>query len=260
MKLKLDDKGQVVVADGKPVYVHDDGREIPFDAAATVATITRLNGEAKGHRERAESLEGKLKAFEGIEDPEAARKAIEIASNIDAGKLVAAGKVEEIKAAAKKAAEEQVAALTKSHAAEIQTLKSEKEKLTGTLHSELLGGSFTRSKFISEKVAIPSDLVQARFGSNFKIEDGKVVAYDAAGNKVFSRARPGEIADFDEALETLVNAYPNRDQILKGTVGSGTGAKPNAGSGGGRSMPRAEFEKLDPASQMKTVQDQVQIV
>jgi len=250
MKLKTDEKGNVVVQDGKPVYVHDDGREVPFDASATVATITRLNREAQGHRERAESAETKLKAFEGIEDAEAARKAIELASNIDAGKLVAAGKVEEIKAAAKKAAEEQVAAMTKAHANELQVLKADNAKLTGTLHSELIGGSFTRSKFIGEKVAIPADLVQARFGNNFKIEDGKVVAYDNAGNKVFSRVRHGELADFDEALETLVTAYPNKDQILKGTVGNGGGAKPNGGggSGGPKSISRAQFDALDSAA------------
>ncbi|MFK5041828.1 hypothetical protein ACI3P4_13205, partial [Glaesserella parasuis] len=27
MKLKLDEKGNVVVVDGKPVYTHDDGKE-----------------------------------------------------------------------------------------------------------------------------------------------------------------------------------------------------------------------------------------
>lgn len=32
MKLKLDDNGNAVLQDGKPVYVHDDGKEIAFDA------------------------------------------------------------------------------------------------------------------------------------------------------------------------------------------------------------------------------------
>ena len=41
MKLKLDDKGAVVVQDGKPVYVTDDGKEIAFDAPATHATPSR---------------------------------------------------------------------------------------------------------------------------------------------------------------------------------------------------------------------------
>ncbi len=68
MKLKLDEAGHVVVVDGKPVYVHEDGKEVAFDALSTVATITRLNGEAKTHREGKEAAETKLKAFEGIAD------------------------------------------------------------------------------------------------------------------------------------------------------------------------------------------------
>lgn len=47
MKLKLDENGYVVVQDGKPVYVHDDGKEVAFDAPQTVQKISTLNGEAK---------------------------------------------------------------------------------------------------------------------------------------------------------------------------------------------------------------------
>ena len=67
MKLKLDENGHVVVQDGKPVYVHDDGKEVAFDALQTVATITRLNGEAKTHREAKEQFEAQAKAFEGLD-------------------------------------------------------------------------------------------------------------------------------------------------------------------------------------------------
>ncbi|MGY2338005.1 hypothetical protein ACW9HW_02015 [Pseudomonas sp. SDO5532_S415] len=48
MKLKLDEQGHVVLQDAKPVYVHDDGKEVASDAAGTVATVTRLNTEARG--------------------------------------------------------------------------------------------------------------------------------------------------------------------------------------------------------------------
>jgi hypothetical protein len=256
MKLKLDEKGSVVVQDGKPVYVHDDGKEVAFDAPGTVATITRLNSEAKGHRERAEAAEAKIKPFEGIEDAEAARKALELIKNIDEGKLLSAGKVEEIKSAAKKAAEEQVAAANKAHADELLKTKTERDKLQGDLYSEKIGGSFTRSKLITEKFAIPADMVQARFGQSFKVEDGKIVAYDASGNKIFSRARPGDIADFDEALETLVDQYPYRDQILKGSGASGGGASGgNQGAGGKKTITRAQFSALDPAAQATTAKD-----
>ncbi|MEJ5030034.1 DUF6651 domain-containing protein [Comamonas sp. MYb69] len=232
MKLKLNDQGNVVVQDGKPVYLHDDGKEVAFDAPAAVSKITSLNAEAKTHREAKEAAEGKLKAFEGIEDGEAARKALETIKNIDEGKLMAAGKVEEIKSAAQKAAQEQVAAASKAHAEELARTKQSLDKITSDLYAEKIGGSFNRSKLISERFAIPADLVQARFGQAFKVEEGKIVAYDQAGNKIFSRSRPGELAEFDEALEALVDQYPYKEQILKGTGASGGGAGSSNNAGG----------------------------
>lgn len=263
MKLKIvtiDGKTYAEVQEGKPVFVHDDGKEIAFDAPGTAATISRLNAEAKGHREAKEAAETKLKAFDGIEDGEAARKALETIQNLDAGKLMEAGKVEELKAGIKKAAEESVAAANKANAEALAVEKARADKLESSLNSEMIGGRFSRSKFISEKAAIPADMMQARFGDRFKIEEGKVVAYDEAGNKLFSRAKPGEVAEFDEALEIIVGGYAYRDSVLKGT-GGGSGAQPSGGSGGEKTMTRAEFDKLDPAAKHKAiVTDKVTVV
>lgn len=237
MKLKLDANGNVVVQNGLPVYVHDDGKEIPFDAQAALSKITALNGEAKSHRERAEVAEGKLKTFEGIEDPEAAVKAMSLVKNLDDKKLVDAGEVEKVKAEVAKVYEGKLAESTSAF-----------EKLQAQFHGELVGGSFARSKFVSEKLAIPSDLVQSHFGKHFKIEDGKVVAYDANGGKIFSRARPGDVADFEEALESIVESYPHKAHILKSSGASGSGAR-GAGQGapGGKSVNRAAFDSMAPA-------------
>lgn len=237
MKLKLDDQGHAVLQDGKPVYVHDDGKEVAFDAVSTVATITRLNTEAKTHREGKEAAERALKAFDGIEDGAAAKKALDIVSKLDQKKLVDAGEIDTVRTEISKAFQAQLD--------EVGTKAATFEK---QLYEEKIGGAFSRSKYIGEKLAIPADLVQSRFGSAFKIEDGKTVAYDNHGNKIFSRARPGEIADFDEAIETLVEQYPHRDHILKGTGASGSGASNNGGNGGqgNKSISRSQFDALDP--------------
>jgi hypothetical protein len=248
MKLKLDEQGHVVVVDGKPVYVSDDGKEVAFDAPGTVATINRLNSEAKGHREAKEAAETKLKAFDGIEDPAAARKAIETLKNLDHKKLVDAGEVEKVKSEVAKVYEERIGVLTE-----------ENDGLKSTLHGEMIGGSFARSKFIAEKAAIPADLVQAKFGSQFKIEDGKIAAYDQSGNRVYSRSKPGEIAPFDEALEIIVDGYAHKDQILKGANGGGGGTRGSSG-GAGKTMTRATFEGLRPMEQQTAMKDKVQIV
>lgn len=230
MKLKLievDGKQYAEVSDGKPLYLDDDGKEIAFDAPGTKATITRLNSEAKQHRERAEAAEKTAKAFEGIEDAAAARKALEVVANLDAKKLVDAGEVEKVKSE-----------IAKGYQAQLDEANSKAQTLEQQLYGEKIGGSFARSKVIAEKLAVPADMVQATFGNRFKIEDGKVVAYDANGNKIFSRARPGELADFDEALGTLVEQYPHKDHILKGSGASGGGA-PNGG--GTPNAPKGNF-------------------
>lgn len=242
----IEGKQYVETTDGKPVYIHDDGHEIPFDAPAALATITARNGEAKTHREAKEAAEAKLKTFEGITDAAAARKALETVANLDAKKLVDAGEVEKIKTEAIKAVEEKYAPVI-----------AERDKYRDDLFSEKVGGSFARSKFIAEKIAIPVDLLQSKFGNHFKVEEGKVVGYDAQGNKLFSRSNPGAVAEFDEAMEMIVGSYAHKDAILKGTGGSGSGARPG-GDGkpiGGKNKvyTRDEFNALSPDMQMKAM-------
>ena len=223
MKLKLDENGNAVLQDGKPVYVHDDGKEVAFDAPGTVATITRLNSEAKGHRERAENAEKAVKAFEGIDDPAAAKKALATVANLDAKTLVDAGEIETVKTEISKAFQLQLDEVT----GKAKTLEQQ-------LYAEKIGGSFSRSKYIADKLAVPVDMVQATFGQNLKVEEGKVVAYDAQGQKIFSRSRPGELADFDEAIETLVSQYPHRDHILKSSDATGGGARDSGNPNGAK--------------------------
>lgn len=230
---------------GLPLYIHDDGKEVAHDAPQTVATISRLNGEAKTNRERYETAETSLKAFAGIEDPSAAIKALETLKNFDDKKLVDAGEVEKVKAEAIKAVEDKYAPIVQ-----------ERDAFQSQLHNELIGGGFARSKFIQDNIAVPVDMIQATFGKNFQIEDGKVVAVGADGQKIYSRARPGEVADFDEALETLVDGYQHKDSILNGNRSGGGGFQNN---GGAKTSPKSLAEcktKDEKIAYMKHVGEQ----
>lgn len=256
MKLKtieIEGKTYAEMQDGKPVYVDDGGKEIAFDAPGTVATISRLNGEAKSHREAKEAAEKALKAFEGIEDPAAALKALATVKNLDDKRLVDAGEVEKVKAEAIKAVEEKY-----------RPTVEKAESLEKALRQEKIGGSFARSKYIADKLSVPVPMVERTFGDHFAIEDGKIVAKDASGNPIYSKENPGELAGFDEALESLVTQFPYRDDILKGTGNSGTGARGgNGGGGGAKTVSRAEFDRIsknDPALASKMVtEDGVQV-
>lgn len=217
MKLKLDAQGHVVLQDGKPVYVHDDGKEIAFDAPGTLTKIAQLNEEAKTHRLAAKAAAEKLAAYEGIDDAEAARKALAVVANLDAKKLIDAGEAEKVRSEIKAAYE-----------AKLGEAKKALEAKESEIYRLQVGGAFANSKFVADRLTVPRDMIEAAFGRNFKVEDGKVVAYDASGNRILSRERPGEPAGFDEALETLVSSYPHKEAILKaGKPGSGGGGPGN---------------------------------
>lgn len=249
MKLKLDANGNAVIKEVNgqkmPVYVRDDGTESEFDAAGTVAVIARLNGEAKTHREAKEAAEKLLLSYKDINDPVAALKALQTVKSLDDKKLVDAGEIEKLKAE-----------LGAAYKVQIQERDDALAKLQSTLYNEMIGGAFSRSKFIAEKVAIPADLVQARFGANFSIEDGEIHAVDHAGNKIYSTSNPGKLAGFDEALSILVNAYPQKAAILKGTGASGSGAQNGGGGPGGKqTLTRAQWEALPPAEKAKAAKE-----
>lgn len=250
--ITIEGKTYAVLDDaGKPIYVKDDGSEVAYDATQTIATIARLNGEAKTHREGKEAAETKLQAFSGIDDPEAAKAAIVTVKNLNDKKLVDAGEVQKVRDEAIKATE-----------AKYEPVIAERDTLRTELRTEKIGGSFSRSKFISDKLTIPADLVEARFGKSFDIVDGKIIAKDAAGNPIYSPSRPGEIADFDEALSVMVDAYPQKTSILKGTGGGGSGApnNGNGGNGGNKTLTRAEFDKLDPLAKGVKMKEGFQVV
>lgn len=244
-----------------PIFIHPNGTEAPFDADTTITNIGKLNGEAKAHRERAEAAEGKLKSFDGIDDGVAALAALNTVKSLSSGELKTAAQVKEIQDAAAKTAQEQVAAQAKASAQQLQDLTAQLDKRTGELNNHMIGGGFTSSKLFSEeakhpsRLAIPPEMARAYFGNNFKVEDGKMVPYDANGNKIFSPTRPGEIADFDEGLTQLVAACPFKEKILAGSGASGGGAGASkGGAGGAKEIPRTQFFAMSSQAQGAAIQ------
>lgn len=233
-----------VLQDGKPVYIDDKGAEIAFDAPGTVATISRLNGEAKDNRLRAEKAEAANKAFEGITDPAAALKALETVANLDNKKLIDAGEAQRVR--------DEIA---KSYEGKLTEADQKYNTLEGEYHGEKLKAAFAGSKFIAEKVAVPSDMLQATFGRHFKVEGGKIVAYDDAGRPLINTGNPGEPPAFDDAIKTLIEGYAYKDHVLKGSGQSGSGSEGGKGSGGAKTMTRAEFDALDQGSRAAKLKD-----
>lgn len=234
---KMDGDKIAVDGDGNPVYINSTGAE----QSVKGDTVAGLNAEAKMHRTAKETAEAALAKFNGI-DPDVARKAIETVGNIDAKKLIDAGEVEKVRETIK---------------AEYAGQLAERDKLLADsnlkIENMLIDGVFKGNEFITEKVAMPGDFFQAAMRSNFKVEDGKIVAYDRSGNRLMSKRSVGEYADPSEALELLVESHPQRDTILRAPAGGGSGNNGGGGNrGASRIVRRAEFDALSPMQQAET--------
>lgn len=247
MRLKLNEQGQVVLQDGKPVYVYEDGKEVAVDVEGMFTKISDLNKENAKHRHTAKEFGEKLERFGDIEpeDIEALMDTFDELGGIDGIEKLKKSKNVDVDAIKKQ--------ITEVYEGKLKEKDSIVQAKDGEIRKLLVSNGFGGSKFINEQLIIPADIVEATFGRHFKVEDGQVVAY-LGDNKILSREKPGEIASIDEALQVIVDQYPMKDRIMK-AQGGGSGAVGggNNSAGGGRAVPRAQFDSMDPGSQSQFI-------
>lgn len=257
LKLKLNEDGNVVIQDGKPVYIYEDGKEAPFDANAAMAKISELNEESKGHRLLAGKLNESLERYKDKEgnflDPDVALRAIETVQNFSDKEMFDSNQVESMKSQMNKAYTEKLDALTKSHKSEMESMSGSMSKKDAAIFKLLVKDRFNTSPFIMNKLLIPSEIAADYFGHHFKVEGEpenlRVIGY-IGDEKILSRERPGTPADFEEAIETIVDNYKLKDRILKSS-GPGAGSSGNLGNQNDGFRRGGDLDKLPPVERMK---------
>lgn len=248
----------IEVQNGNPVWIHEDGKEAPFDAARALTKIPELQTEAKGYREKLEELERKWKALPDAvtSDPEKAIKDLEIARNLADKKLIDAGQVDTVKAEAQRALKEQLEQHKAEYDGKLQASQGVIRKLT-------IGNQFATSKLFNGDDAVfilPPHVAESHFGRFLDVEpDGTFVAYydEAKKQPIYSRERPGEKAAFDEAILAIADKDPGKDRITRasGSGGSGAPAPAAGGKAGSKSMARSAFNALPANEQMSFIKD-----
>lgn len=235
---KMDGDKIATDGEGNPILISPDGSE----KAVRKDTIPTLNSDMKQLRIAKETAEKTLNAYKGADgkliDPAIATKAIETVSKLDAKKLIDAGEVDRVR--------EEIKSEFTQQLTDAQNALADREN---TINSMRIDGIFKGSDFLAERVAVPRDMVEAALRNNFKVEDGKVVAYDKDGNRLLSKRDPGAYADPNEAIEMLIERHPQKDMILKAPDANGTGNKGGGGQHGqGRMLKRADFDAMDPGA------------
>lgn len=236
--VELEDGKKAIVTDdtGNPLVVKSDGTEFGIDAIGLYSKVPELQAEAKKYRKKGNEikaqLEGqvtvlqeKLAVFDGIEDPDSAKQAIETVTNLKDGDLVKAGEVANLKRQMTETFDADKAKLQKTFNKELKQLQESNAALVTSRDQTVLSSNFAKSKLIREKLSIPVDIAETYFGKNFKIEivDNKPTPIGYVGeDKIYSKANPGSVASFDEALSHILDNYHDKDAIMKTNPGTTT--------------------------------------
>lgn len=185
---------------------------------------------------RARELEEKMKEFEGLDAAEI-RNLIEKSREAERKQLEAQQALEEQKAREAGDFDKLKANMAKEHAKQMKALEeqlkerdSEKDMLNKRINDLTIGSAFTNSSFVRNNLTLPPSKARIIYGSYFDLdEQGRVVGYDkpkGAPDRQPIIDGSGEPVGFEEAFKKIVEADPDKDDILRSTVRAGTGSRP----------------------------------
>lgn len=235
MEYILDENGNIKIGpNGQPMVKTDTGVETEIDAIGAQAKITAITKESNDRRKALGEANTKLEAFTGIEDPKAALDAIQKVASYDKDVTT---QLDNLKGTINSAWETKEA-----------TWNTEKDAITAQLFDANVLTKFATSK-VAGTLILPAKIAANEFKGNFNA-DG--TAKDKNGNPIYSTAKPGEPAGFDEALEILISQHPDKDSLLRATGQPGGDAhKTGTGEGGPETKSSHDLIKAGLAARQK---------
>ena len=270
-KLTADGSAIQMSEDGHPIVTDDkDDKEFPIRATELYSKIPALQLESKTHREEKQALQKRIEAFGnhkpedilerlaafGDIDPVKAREALITVSNLgelDKEKNI---EIEKVKAGVADGYKEKIKAIDAGIVQERHAFQDSLAQKDHVIRNLLIKGAFDRSEFIKEQTVLTPDIAYDSFGKYFRIEeDGdsvKVFGMNRSGDKFISKANPTEYASPEEAIELIINEYPQKDNILR-TNSGGSGAGGNVSQSSSKKATREALMKMNPAERLNAL-------
>jgi hypothetical protein len=169
------------------------------------------------------NIKSKISAFDGV-DPDEIKNLLKEKADAEKSKLEAKGQWDALKEkmAKEHAAEKEAIAKSAEEAREqLRQSRQVIEKLT-------LTHQFDNSGFVKDDLVLTPRKAKAIYGEFFDIdENGTVIGYDKPrGDSTRTQLvnGSGDPLSFDEAMKRLVDADPDRDELLKAKRRTGAGS------------------------------------
>jgi len=233
--LKKDEAGNAVLKDGIPVWVDGEGIETALDVNSLTARVLSANAEATKRKEKIRELEAKLEVVKDVEDlatfVQEAERAKETVANLKEEDVKKAATVDKIKEEMRLGFSEKEKKLQVAFQEERAKVAAEAEALRANIRKLMVSSKFATNELFSgesPKTTLPPDVAESYFGKHFTVDDanGELKLTAKLGDDlIYSRERPGEPADFDEAIRVIFDKYPMKDRVLRATGSGGSNAR-----------------------------------
>lgn len=236
-------------------YAEQDGMFVldvePFQSDGklfALQDVAGLKNTVSSTREEVRELQRKLKAYDGIEDPEAARSAMAKLDELgDLSKLTDKDK-------AKMANEAALKDLREKHANEVQTVAQERDsylqQLQETLVDSAVREALSEAKVTRPKVMFPH--VKSRVRMVKDENTGKLVARVVKDDGKTEQISMKADSDGPMGLAELVDTFRSDDDfkdLFPGADATGIGVKNDKGGGAGNKKTGNEYS--DPTERLK---------
>jgi hypothetical protein len=203
-------------------------------------TEAKLLKEVMQKKQALKELQDQLKKteerFAGI-DPDAVRTLLETQKQKEQEELEKRGEFERVKQSIIEQNKAEKAALQK----QIDELKSGSSSTIDSLQRQLVeltvGRSFGDSSFVRDQLTLTPAKARVVYGAHFEVQDGAIVGFDkpvGAKDRTMLVDATGNPLKFDAALERLVQADPDRDQLIRSKMRNGANSKDSSAAGNGR--------------------------
>lgn len=223
-----------------------DTVDVQAQIEAAVAGLKAKNSELLGKlKERDEAI----KRFDGI-DPDAVRGILQRFSDDEEAKLIAGGKIDEVLNRRTDRMKQDYDKQFQAKDAELQRYLHANQKLAQRALSDAVAKAAVKAGALP--TALDDIVLRAQHSGWTVNEDGEVIA--RKGEEVLFGKDGKTPLTAEEWAESLREAAPHLFQQPQGT-----GAPGSRGGGSGKTMKRADFARLTPAEQVKTVQSGIQI-
>lgn len=220
--------------------------------AALLKDVMKQKQARKEAEARAAELE---KRFEGVDLDEYTRLRTEredaaaAAAKAEEDAAIARGDFDKVRSQMAEQHEAAIEAVRTELTTENESLKADLDKSKAIIEELTVGSQFSSSKFVTDETVYTPSKARRLYGDHFDVLDGKVVAYDAPRGKegrsviVDSKGNP---APFDTAMRRIIEADPEKDEILI------DGLKPGAQSAAGGAPQKKETAPVTSRDKIKS--------